>query len=180
MRHEIWVFSGLGSSLLPSLSYGTRTLEKLIDALPFDEAEHAVWSTWRRTADHIVDRWKTTREPFKVVLIGHSNGVIATNEIAQHLALRSIKVDYLAAIDPTAGAFPVIRPNVHECSEFWASSGFPAMARSLSGKRRAALHFVDAWPGIHRLYHIPTGHVPCASNERVHETILNDLERVLK
>jgi hypothetical protein len=180
MRHEIHVFSGLGSSLLPSLRSGTKAVEALIDALPYAEADHHIWSQWRRVADAIVDRWKRTKEPFKVALIGHSNGVIATNEIAQHLALRGIKVDYIAAIDPTAARFPDIRSNVHECSEFHASSGWPALTRRFTGNKRAALHFTDAWPGIHRLYHIPGSHVACASNKRVHEVIIGDLERILK
>ena len=179
MRHEIHVFSGLGSSLFPSLSYGTRTLEKLIDALPYAEADHHVWNEWPAVAASIVERWKKTKEPFRTVLIGHSNGVIATNSVAAYLAARRIQTDYIGAIDPTAGSFPVIGRNVAETSEFWAGSGWPSMARRFSGGRRGALQYVDAWPGIKRLYHIPGSHVACASNKRVHDVILGDLARVL-
>lgn len=175
---ETHIFSGLGSSIFPSLSYGTRTLEKLIDGLPA-EAEHHVWNRWRGVADSIVNRWKHTREPFKTVLVGHSNGVIATNEIAKYLAIRGLPVDYIGAVDPTAGSFPLVGNNVAECSEFLASSGWPAMVRRWSGGRKAQLHFVPAWPGIHRLYHIPGSHVACASNPRVHEIIVKDVKRVL-
>lgn len=179
MRHEIHVFSGLGSSLFPSLSYGTRTLEKLIDALPCAEADHHVWNRWRPVAESIVARWGKTREPFKTVLIGHSNGVIATNQIAAYLAARRIQVDYIGAIDPTAGSFPDIGRNVAETSEFWAGTGWPAISRRFTNGRRGALQYVDAWPGIKRLYHIPGSHVACASNKRVHDVILSDLARVL-
>lgn len=179
MRSEIHVFSGLGSSLFPSLSYGTRTLEKLIDAMPWAEADHHIWNEWPAVAASIVARWGKTREPFKTVLIGHSNGVIATNQIAAYLAARRINVDYIGAIDPTAGAFPVIGHNVAETSEFWASSGWPALTRRFTGNKRGALQYVEGWPGIKRLYHIPGSHVACASNKRVHDVILGDLKRIL-
>lgn len=176
--NEIHIFSGLGSSIFPSLSYGTRTLEKLIDGLPA-EAEHHVWNDWRRVADQIVYRWQKTKNPFKTILIGHSNGVIATNEIAAYLAKRGLPVDYIGAIDPTAASFPLVGMNVGEVSEFWASSGWPALSRRFTGNRRAALHFVPGWPGIHRLYHITGSHVAVASSKRVHEIIVQDVKRVL-
>ena len=179
MRSEIHVFSGLGSSLFPSLSYGTRTLEKLIDALPYAEAEHHVWNRWKPVADGIVNRWKQTKEPFKTVLIGHSNGVIATTSIAEYLGTRGLFVVYIGAIDPTAGAFPIIGRNVAECSEFHAFRGWPAITRRMTNNRRGALHFTNAWPGIHRLWHIPGAHVAVASSPRVHKIILDDLARVL-
>jgi hypothetical protein len=178
LMDEIHIFSGLGSSIFPSLSYGTRTLENLLDGLPAS-AEHHVWNQWPEVASEIVRRWSKTKTPFKTILVGHSNGVIATNEIAKHLAARGLPCDYIAAIDPTAGSFPLIGMNVGECSEFWASSGWPALTRRFTGNKRAALHFVPGWPGIHRLYHIPGSHVACASNPRVHQTIVADVKRVL-
>ena len=176
--HEIWLFSGLGSSMFPSLSYGTRTLEKLIDALPYAEGEHRVWNQWPSVAKIIVDRWQKTKQPFKTVLIGHSNGVIAITEIARHLQTRGLPVDYLGAIDPTAGRFPVIS-GTPEVSEFWASSGWPSLARRATSNRSGACHFAPNYNGIHRLYHIKGTHVGCASNPRTHEIIINDVKRVL-
>jgi hypothetical protein len=178
MANEIHIFSGLGSSIFPSLSYGTRTLEKLIDGLPA-EAEHHVWNRWREVADGIVYRWNRTKQPFKTILVGHSNGVIATNSIAAHLNARGLPCDYIGAIDPTAGSFPLVGMNVAECSEFHAASGWPALTRRWTKNRRAALHFVPGWPGIHRLYHINSSHVGCASSKRVHEIIVSDVKRVL-
>lgn len=180
MRHEIWLFSGLGSSILPSLSYGTRTLEAMIDKLPYAESNHRVWNQWPSVARLIADRWAKTRDPFKTVLVGHSNGVIATNSIAEYLDKRGLPVDYIGAIDPTAAAFPLIGNNVVETAEFWATSGWPHLTRRMSGGRRAALHYVDGWTGVKRLYPAIRGsHVACASNPRVHETIVNDLKRIL-
>jgi pimeloyl-ACP methyl ester carboxylesterase len=174
MSIAVHLFSGLGSSLLPSLSYGTRTLESMIDKLGYADAEHHVWSDWRKIADRLIEE-----KPSKVVLVGHSNGVIATNEIARRLRLAGIKVNLLVAIDPTAGAFPAVGYNVDDALEFWASSGFPAMARRFSGNRRGALHF-DGFHGIHRLYHIPGGHVPCASDPRVQKLTIEAVKAVLQ
>jgi hypothetical protein len=179
LMDEIHCFSGLASSWIPGLRRGTKALEKLIDALPQAEAEHHIWDEWPEVASAIVRRWSKTKEPFKTILIGHSNGVISTNSIAAHLAARGLPCDYIGAIDPTAGSFPLIGMNVGECSEFWASSGWPALTRRFTGNKRAALHFVPGWPGIHRLYHIPGSHIACASSKRVHQTIVADVKRVL-
>lgn len=170
----IHLFSGLGSSLLPSLSYGTRTLESLIDKLGHADAEHHVWNEWRSVAERLV-----REKPNKVILIGHSNGVIATNEIAKRLRLAGIKVNLLVAIDPTAGAFPTVGYNVDDALEFWASSGFPAIARRLTRNRSGALHF-DGFHGVHRLYHIKAGHVPCASHPDVQRLTVAAVKAVLQ
>lgn len=174
MSIAVHLFSGLGSSLLPSLSYGTRTLESMIDKLGYANAEHHVWSDWRKIADRLIKE-----RPSKVVLVGHSNGTIATNEIAKRLRLAGIKVNLLVAIDPTAGSFPAVGYNVDEALEFWASSGFPAIARRFSGNRRGALHF-DGFHGVHRLYHISAGHVPCASDPRVQKLTIEAVKAVLQ
>jgi hypothetical protein len=174
MSIAVHLFSGLGSSLLPSLSYGTRTLESMIDKLGYADAEHHVWSDWRKIADRLIKE-----RPSKVILGGHSNGVIATNEIARRLRLAGIKVNLLVAIDPTAGAFPAVGYNVDDALEFWASSGFPAIARRFSGNRRGALHF-DGFHGIHRLYHIKAGHVPCASHPDVQRLTIAAVKAVLQ
>jgi pimeloyl-ACP methyl ester carboxylesterase len=170
----IHLFSGLGSSLLPGLSYGTRTLEGMIDKLGHADAEHHVWNQWKGVADRLIKE-----KPKKVILAGHSNGVIATNEIARRLRLAGIKVNLLVAIDPTAGAFPSIGYNVDEALEFWASSGFPAIARRLTRNRSGALHF-DGFHGVHRLYHIKAGHVPCASHPDVQRLTVAAIKAVLQ
>jgi pimeloyl-ACP methyl ester carboxylesterase len=174
MSIAVHLFSGLGSSLLPSLSYGTRTLESMIDKLGYADAEHHVWSDWRKIADRLIKE-----RPSKVVLVGHSNGVIATNEIARRLRLAGIKVNLLVAIDPTAGSFPAVGYNVDDALEFWASSGFPAIARRFTRNRSGALHF-DGFHGIHRLYHIKAGHVPCASHPDVQRLTVAAVKAVLQ
>jgi hypothetical protein len=174
MSIAIHLFSGLGSSLLPGLAYGTRTLEAMIDKLGSANAEHHVWNEWPKLAERLIKE-----RPKKVVLVGHSNGVIATNEIARRLRLAGIKVNLIVAIDPTAGAFPAIGYNVDDALEFWASSGFPAIARRLTRHRSGALHF-DGFHGIHRLYHIRAGHVPCASHPDVQRLTIAAVKAVVQ
>jgi pimeloyl-ACP methyl ester carboxylesterase len=174
MSIAVHLFSGLGSSLLPSLSYGTRTLESMIDKLGYANAEHHVWSDWRKIADRLIKE-----KPSKVVLVGHSNGQIANSEIARRLRLAGIKVNLLVAIDPTAGSFPAVGYNVDDVLEFWASSGFPAIARKFTRNRSGALHF-DGFHGVHRLYHIKAGHVPCASHTDVQRLTIAAVKAVLQ
>jgi hypothetical protein len=170
----VHLFSGLGSSLLPGLSYGTRTLESMIDKLGHADAEHHVWNQWKPVAEKLI-----REKPKKIVLVGHSNGVIATNEIANRLRLAGISVSLVVAIDPTAGRFPAIGYNVNEALEFWASSGFPAIARKLTRNGSGALHF-NGFHGIHRLYHIKAGHVPCASHPDVQRLTIQAVKAVLQ
>jgi len=170
----VHLFSGLGSSLLPGLSYGTRTLESMIDKLGHADAEHHVWNQWKPVAEKLI-----RDKPKKIVLIGDSNGVIATNEIANRLRLAGIPVSLVVAIDPTAGSFPALGYNVNEALEFWASSGFPAIARKLTRNGSGALHF-NGFHGIHRLYHIKAGHVPCASHPDVQRLIIQAVKAVLQ
>lgn len=174
MAIAIHLFSGLASSIIPGLQRGTRTLEHYIDRLGVADAEHHIWDEWPAVADKLIKQ-----RPGKVVLIGHSNGVIATNEIARRLRLAGIKVQLVAALDPTAADFPTIGSNVEEAIEFWAASGWPAIIRRLTKQRNGALHF-DGFFGVHRLYHMPGGHVPLASREDVRNIVVKAVSEVMK
>lgn len=175
MSKAIHLFSGLGSSLLPGLSYGTRTLEALIDRLGVADAEHHVWNEWKSVRDKIARGPK----PDRVVLIGHSNGVIAITELAQACRRMGIVVDYLGAIDPTAASFPEVPGNVEMVDQFWAATGWPAITRRLTRQKNGALHFSPAFYGTKRLYHVPGGHVPCASNPKVRDIIIEHVKEAL-
>lgn len=174
MSVAIHLFSGLASSVFIGLQRGTRTLEHYIDRLGHADAQHHIWNQWPAVADNLVKQ-----RPSKVVLIGHSNGVIATNEIAWRLRIAGIRVNLIAALDPTAADFPTIGPNVSECLEFWAASGWPAIIRKLTKRRNGALHF-DGFHGIHRLYHMPGGHVPLASREDVRNIVVKAVAEAMK
>jgi thioesterase domain-containing protein len=174
MAIAIHLFSGLGSSLLLGLQRGTRAIEHYIDRLGHADAEHHIWNQWPAVADKIIKQ-----RPAKVVLIGHSNGVIATNEIARRLRLAGIRVNLIAALDPTAAKFPAIGSNVSEVVEFWAASGWPALTRRWTRNRNGALHF-DGFHGIHRLYHMPGGHVPLASRQDVRDLVVKAVAEAVK
>lgn len=170
----IHLFSGLGSSLLPGLQRGTRLIEHYIDKLGVADAEHHVWNQWKGVADKII-----AQRPKKVILIGHSNGVIATNEVARRLRLAGIRVNLIAALDPTAASFPAVGSNVSEALEFWAASGWPALTRRWTRNKNGALHF-DGFHGVHRLYHMPGSHVALASREDVRSLVVKAVAEALK
>lgn len=172
---QIHIFSGLGSSLLPSLRRGTEALENLIDALCPD-AQHHIWNDWEEVEKTI------TPDGGPVVLIFHSQGAEAVAKIAQRLKARGITVTYVGAIDPTAGRFPAFGSNVLKVDEFFASSGFPAFARRFpifgQGKCLFDASF-RAMGRVHRLYHIRGSHVGVASDKHVHATILASVKDAL-
>lgn len=177
MGYHIYFFSGLGSSLIPALSLGTRTLEAMTDALGVD-ATHMVWHRWPEAALHITLRYT---KGDRVILVGHSNGVLACANIANKLYREGVPVDYIGAIDPTAAAFPTIKANTLAVEEFWASSGWPAFTRRLTHKRRGAIVVDSSWGGKHSLTHLPrTTHIASASHPLVKSKIMRSIEAYLK
>jgi pimeloyl-ACP methyl ester carboxylesterase len=174
MSVAVEVFSGLMSSVFPGLRFGTRTLEAYIEKLGTANANHHIHNEWPKVLERLLKE-----KPKKIVLIGHSQGVEACAQIARRLRLAGIKVNLLVAIDPTAGGFPAVGYNVDDALEFWASSGFPAIARKLTRNRSGALHF-DGFHGIHRLYHVKAGHVPCASHPDVQRLTIAAVKAVLQ
>jgi pimeloyl-ACP methyl ester carboxylesterase len=176
MKKAIAIFSGLGSSIIPGLQRGTRTLEKLIDKLGEPGAEHYVWNEYSAVADEIIKQ-----RPDRVALIGHSNGVVACAEIAQSmLRLAGLKVHYIGAIDPTAADFPTFGSNVYFLEEFHASSGWPAIVRRLTRGRNGACRKDAGFNGIHRLHYVRASHVGCASHKDVHATIIASVKEAMK
>lgn len=163
---QIHLFSGLGSSLIPSLHRGTRTLEGMIDKLGVADAQHHIWNDWQKVAMAI----KPDAGP--VILAGHSNGVLACAAIAKALQARRIQVAYVGAIDPTAASFPAFGGNTLRVQEFWASSGFPALARRIPLFGQGKCLFDDTFRGVRELYHIRGSHVGVASDHHVQSTIL--------
>lgn len=170
---QIHLFSGLGSSLIPSLQRGTRTLESMIDKLGHADAQHHVWNDWLKVGMSI------SKDGGPVILVGHSNGLIACAGIAKMLQARGITVAYVAAIDPTAARFPPFGGNVQLVQEFWASSGFPALARRIPLFGQGKCLFNGAFHGVHELYHIRGSHVGVASDHHVQSTILAAVKQTL-
>jgi len=171
---QIHLFSGLGSSLLPGLRSGTLTLEKMIDKLNYADAKHHIWNDWKAVAASI--------EPNggPVILIGHSNGVLACASVAKALQDRKIKVAYVGAIDPTAARFPAFGNNVQRVDEFWASSGFPHAARGCPTLGQGKCLFDQDFAGKHQLFHVRGSHIGVVSDEQLQATIVESVKTVVR
>lgn len=175
MKKAIAIFSGLGSSIIPGLQRGTRTLEKLIDKLGEPGAEHYIHYEWPEVADKIIKE-----RPDRVALLGHSQGVLAIAHVAQRLRLAGIKVHYIGALDPTAADFPMFGSNVYFLEEFHASSGWPAITRRLTRGRNGACRKDAGFNGIHRLHYVRASHVGLASDSEVHKQVIASVKEAMK
>lgn len=174
---EIHIASGLGSSINPAFRAGTQALELKIDSMPAD-AQHWIWNAWPQALEEIAAR-ASMRKPRRVVLIGHSNGVIFTNQIADGLRKLGIQVDLLVALDPTLAAFPKLGTNVKRTMEFHATAGIVAMFRWVAsgGKLRYTRDFAGKTePAII----VPGGHVGLSVNPAVHKRVLQAVQETLK
>lgn len=173
---QVYVFSGLGSSIIPRFRKGTEEIEDAIDEIGVD-AQHHIWNEWMDVAPRLV---LDGQRGEKIALVGHSNGVIACTGIAQWLGTYGVKVGYLAAIDPTAAAFPEIGSNVEVVDEFRAPFGWPGVARLLTGEKRGALQFDRRFKGLHTVFDIGGGHVAAASDDFVRDRIVTEIEHLVE
>jgi len=178
-RFEAHIFSGLGG---PLTNGGTKEIDKLIDKLSPVACNHWAWQKSAVVADTIIKNIKKDG-PCVVILGGHSYGVLAAIRVARELEKAKIKVDYLFAIDPTAGHSQgkemIAYKNIKYIDEFWATSGFPAMMRKLTKKKQATLKVSEDFPGTHLVHIIPGGHIPCAKNEKVHKIVLDKVKEII-
>lgn len=180
MKAQIHIFSGLASSVFSSLRKGTDDIERVIDGLPSSaDAQTHIWNDWKDVAKKIVaDSRGGNTSP--IILIGHSNGVLACAEIAQVLYRRGIDVDYIAAIDPTLKSFPTIQNNVKLIDEFHASRGFVALGRWLSRGRKASIITAKRYKGVLRTKKYSASHVGIVSLAVVRDRIKNISGLLLK
>lgn len=186
-RIECHISSGLGGWFV---SGGTKALAKLLNKLP-QEVNAKEWNhgDYKKVAQGILDRAKKFGKPYKVILGGHSYGCVFVAEIANTLSKNGILVDYAFCIDPTAGHFEAARmkldKNVLKVDEFWATSGFPAIARKLTNngvlRRQGVMSFVDGYDmDRHELFTVPGPHIPCASNPIVQKQVIKVVGNLVK
>lgn len=169
---EIHIFSGLGSSLFRGLRKGTDQLEHLIDQMPGDaNAQTHVWNKHEDVAREIIAKRNRSTLKHPIILVGHSNGVLACMEIAKTLNSRGIKVSYIAAIDPTLKSFPAADGKIDHIDEFHASRGFVAFGRRLSRGRKASVHTGANFTGKHTVHRHRAGHAGVAGLAAVHNVI---------
>ena len=183
---EIHIFSGLMSSIIRPFQRGTLALEKMIDTGSYDEdflvdAQHHIWNSWRSVANRIIRLHNTGKLNGPVILIGHSNGVLACCKIAERLYHKGIKVHYIGAIDPTAAKFSVINVNVGVVDEFWATSGYPCIKRFITRNKRAACQFTSEFniSGSHNKYEIKGSHIGVSKNKKVANIIFSSIKNIL-
>lgn len=171
MTAQIHIFSGLASSVFSSLRKGTDELERVIDGLPSSaDAQTHIWNDWKDVAKNIVAARKGGNAS-PIILIGHSNGVLACAEVAQVLYRRGIDVDYMAAIDPTLKSFPVIQNNVKLIDEFHASRGFVALGRWFSRGKKASIITAKRYKGTLNKKKYRASHVGVVSLAAVRKRI---------
>lgn len=177
MSHHIPLATGLGSSVFARFTEWSRELEPLLDDLPngVDATRHN-WTAWREVAQNII----RDKNRGKVILVGHSNGVWFACKIAEILAKKGIKVDYLAAIDPTLKPFPKLGGNVIMADEFRATRGFVAMGRKMSCGRLATLKAGREFRGTLNVQTIRGGHTQIASNQIVRRHIVETINGILE
>jgi pimeloyl-ACP methyl ester carboxylesterase len=167
-RIEMHLFAGLGGRFFDR---GTRALDAMADRLsPVWDANHWQQRQWQKASDGIIARQKAYGDKPVVILIGHSYGALRCQQIATRLRDRGIAVAYVAGIDATAlapGHPPMKIPdNVALIDEFWASSGFPAIARWRDPKgSKGGMYVVrPEMKDRHKVIKVPGGHIPCASD----------------
>lgn len=178
---RIHIFSGLGSSVFSSFRKDTEALDRMIDALSdrFD-SEHHIWNDWQAVARQILIDASQGKINSPIILIGHSNGVLAACSIAQALGVLRIPVDYIGAIDPTAAAFPALGMNVKMADDFQAARGWPAMTRRVSRGKRAALIPGKGFSGELNVYPIGGGHIEAPGNNFVVTTIMSRIAHLTR
>lgn len=179
-RFEAHVFGGLGGPLTDT---GTQEIDKLIDKLPpIQDNKHWIWQKSASVAQSIIDNIKKNGK-CPVILGGHSYGVLAAMRVARELDKQKIGVDYFYAIDPTAGRSQakemVAYNNIKDIDEFWATRGFPASARRRTNNKQGCLTIPKDWVGTYNLHIIPGGHIPCASDEKVHKIVMDKVKEIL-
>lgn len=170
--------------VFPFISYGTRALDRLLDALPSTpDSRDFLQSDWLSAWKHIQD-CKRRYGGIQVVLIGHSMGCYRNIQIAEKCQKAGIAVRYIAAIDPTAinrlfGMKPMVVPSrVGQVDEFWASSGFPKSARDgdPTGKRGGRYIYGDQ---SHKVINVLAAHIPIASHPTVVSHIVAQVKGML-
>ena len=169
MNRPVYVVHGLGG-ILPFISRGTRKLDEIIDALP-PEAE-----TRERSLDFIQSRWKEIiddiieQDAKEIILIGHSLGCERVIRVADWCRVNGVRVLYIAAIDPTAGYTMKVPENVRFVDEFWASSGWPHMARNSRWIKGGKYEYPHGTK--HRIFEVDSAHIPLPGHQTVVDRVV--------
>jgi hypothetical protein len=169
------ISAGLGDALFDK---GTQDIEELLDKLPLP-TDHWYWWNWRACAKKIIKA-----KPDFAILGGHSYGCVFAAQVANAVKKEGIKVAYLYAIDPTAGTkqfkLMTLDNNVEKVDEFWASYGFPAIARKF--KQGGQMNFVPNYShkDNYKLFQVGGSHIPSASSSITVSRITSQVKKILE
>lgn len=170
---KIYLFSGLGSSLIPSFREGNVELSKRILGLGSIPRQF-VWNDWENAFRDIYVQHQQNKD-LRIALIGHSNGVLACARLAEYLSYHNIPVEYVGAVDPTLAPFPEFGDNVKRVHEFHATRGTVSLVRRLTRGYLGSCKFTGGWSGDHELETIKGSHTGIATDEKVLDKIVENV-----
>ena len=130
------------------------------------------WFRWKEARSQMIAAAKEGR---LIGVGGHSYGCMESGKISLDMDRLGLHIPYIAGIDPTAtpmGYGPIIiGKNVEYVDEFWASLGWPAVARLRSSSGARGGKFTYPHGTDNRLRKYTTGHIALGSNSTVHDII---------
>lgn len=180
---KIYAFSGLGSSLIPTFRETLlATVNRVIRNSGLETyAAQFVWKDWEDALEDIYLESLNAQlagEPFKLVLIGHSQGVKACCELAEALNDLDIEVEYLISLDSTLSELPPIDSNVKIAHDFQANRGWVNFFRSTVLRNRGKLHLADSSKTKLTSFEIDANHFNIGLNSTVFVNIKFIMDRI--
>lgn len=157
---------------------GMYVLRDRLLLIPNVEAEAMPWFSWKDARNKAVAMWAAGTLDFLMVN-GHSWGCLKAVQLAEDVAKHGILVRFIGAIDPTAGPRMKVPWNVNQVSEFWATFGWPALARLRSPSGARGGRYIYPHPTPHIIQTYVTGHIALGSNSKVHEQIVTTIRGIL-
>ena len=109
---EIYLFRGLANVFSLGIdTIGERMVAKGLNAKVYNH------SAWRGIANDIIERSKSRRVRYPVIIMGHSLGGNATMQMSKYLGDNGVRVAYAVSFDPTITTF--VGPNVGEVLNYY-------------------------------------------------------------
>lgn len=154
--------------------------KRLNEASPEIEAEVFPWFLWKKARKRCIEAHK---EGALIAGAGHSYGCLEWSKISIDLMKHNIAIKYIGGIDATAtppGYGPmVIDGNVAFVDEFWASFGWPSMARLRSPAGSKGGKFVYPYGTHHKIHRFTAGHIAVAARKAVQKRIVDQIRELL-
>ena len=109
---EIYLFRGLANVFSLGIdTIGEKMVARGLNAKVYNH------SAWRGIANDIIERSKSRRVRYPVIIMGHSLGGNATMQMSKYLGDNGVRVAYAVSFDPTITTF--VGPNVGEVLNYY-------------------------------------------------------------